>query len=102
MNQRALSTHLESTQSTQRALRISEKETNHDFIIPSEPKILRLVYQQTQIVFDPGANLQLKLNVDAILNSNRISSSFYSTYADVHIKLVTIEFLNYLQLTNHI
>ena len=43
MNQRALSMHLESTQSTQRALRIREKETNHDFIIPSEPKIFRLV-----------------------------------------------------------
>ena len=44
MHQRALSTHLKSTQSTQRALRIREKETNHDFIIPSEPKILRLVF----------------------------------------------------------
>ena len=40
MNQRALRKHLKSTQ---RALRIREKETNHDFIIPSEPKILRLV-----------------------------------------------------------
>ena len=48
MNQRALSKHSESTQSTQRALReylkSNQKERDQsDFIIPSEPKILRLV-----------------------------------------------------------
>ena len=59
MNQRALSKHSESTQSTQRALREYLKSTQRilkehsksnqrerdqsDFVIPSEPKILRLV-----------------------------------------------------------
>ena len=55
MNQRALSKHSESTQSTQRALREYLKSTQRerdqsDFIIPSEPKILRLVKAEKILV----------------------------------------------------
>ena len=50
MTQRALSKHSESTQSTQRILK-EQSESNQrerdqsDFVIPSEPKILRLVFK---------------------------------------------------------